>query len=46
MTPAIQREPETPSAVCTSALQRSIKVEQLTCSIGAEISNVSRAVAA
>ena len=40
MAQAIQRKPEAPAVVRASALQRSIKVEQLTCCIGAEISNV------
>src|SRR5499433_2088918 len=46
MTQAIQRKPEAPAVVHASALQRSLKVEQLTCSIGAEVSNVSLATAA
>src|SRR5499426_3195433 len=46
MTQVIQKEPEAPAVVRASVLQNSIKVEQLTCSIGAELSNVSLAVAA
>jgi taurine dioxygenase len=46
MTQAIQRRPETPAVVRAHTLQNSIKVEQLTCSIGAELSNVSLAAAA
>ena len=46
MAQAIQRKPEAPAVVRASALQRSIKVEQLTCCIGAEISNVRLATAA
>jgi len=46
MTQAVQRKPETPAVVRTYTLQNSIKVEQLTCSIGAELSNVSLAAAA
>src|SRR5262245_18916541 len=46
MTQAIQRKPEAPAVVRANALQRSLKVEQLTCCIGAEISNVSLATAA
>lgn len=46
MPQTIQRKPEAPAVVRASALQDSIKVEQLTCSIGAELSNVSLAAAA
>jgi taurine dioxygenase len=46
MTQAIQRKPEAPAVMRASALQRLLKAEQVTCSIGAEVSNVSLATAA
>jgi len=46
MTSIVESKPVAPGVVSASSLKTSIKVEQLTCAIGAELSNVNLGVAA